>query len=125
MIAHWTPAKWMKIGGTAFFLTGLSIVAGVLLFSAPNHQPALSLEDALWVSDWEISKIYGPGTTEQQTIVRQLRSSGLKDADFDTFILYRMGGSSSMNSNEGLLLMPFDPSRPQDALALKADQTAK
>lgn len=99
------------------------IIFGIIRSS--YTEDLLSLDEALWVSDWNITTIYGPGTKEQRTIVQKLRSTGREFSEFDAPVLYRMGGNYSMNSSEGIVMIPFDPLRPQGALALKAESTPK
>lgn len=83
---------------------------------------SMNLGQALWVSDWEMKTFYAPGTPTQKTVIKQLENS-LKSSEFmvDDYILYRMGGSTSKDSNEGILLHGFDPSRPELARSLKAE----
>ena len=76
------------------------------------------LEDVLYVSNWEITKIYGPGTETQAAIVKKFSAIGIET--YDTTLLYRMGGKNTMDGNEGVILSPFNPQSPQDALKLKS-----
>ncbi len=80
----------------------------------------IPIEEAMYVTDWDITKIYGPGTLQQAKIVAQFKSSGGDNLEFDSPVLYRMNGSTSGNSGEGVLLLGFDPSRPEMAHSLKA-----
>lgn len=117
--------RWRRASIIGICATVTSIGA-IAWFIHSNHiRTFLSLDDALWVSDWNVTSIYGPGTKEQNDIVQQLRVSGREFGQFKTPILYRMGGDSSMKSSEGILMIPFDPNRPQDALALKAESTTR
>jgi hypothetical protein len=79
-----------------------------------------TLEESLWVCDWEVTKIYAPGSKEQASVVRQLRTLGLPELAFDRPVLYRMGGSTFQNPSEGILMIPFDPRHPEIARALIA-----
>jgi hypothetical protein len=82
--------------------------------------PMIPIEEAMYVSDWNITKIYGPGTPQQAEIVDQFKSYGGDGLKFYSPVLYRMNGSSSDNPREGILLLGFDPKHPEMALQLKA-----
>lgn len=89
-----------------------------------DHRSArtVPLEQALWVTDREITRIYSPGTPEQQAIVAQFRSMGNTAAwqGFHAPLLYRMGMSSSGEPSDGVVIIGFDPRHPEMALALKS-----
>jgi len=108
-------------------LTGMTIamvVIGISWWVAKNPQTR-PLQEALWVCDWDITKIYGPGTPEQAAIVEQFRAKGLSNLKFTAPILYRMETSSSGDSRdprEGILMSPFDPKHPEAARALAASR---
>jgi hypothetical protein len=82
----------------------------------------MPLEQALWVTDREVTRIYAPGTPEQRSIAWQFRSTGSVAADqrFQAPLLYRMGMSSSGKASEGVLMIGFDPRHPEMALGLKS-----
>jgi hypothetical protein len=101
-------------------LFGLIVVAGLAVYLANQKPTAIPIEQALWVTDWEIERIYGPGTPEQQMIVAQFGS----DLEFEAPVLYRMGRPSASNPSEGLLLYGFDPDHPEMAKLLAAAQEA-
>jgi hypothetical protein len=65
----------------------------------------MPLEQALWVTDREVTRIYAPGTPDQR---------------FQAPLLYRMGMSSSGKASEGVLMIGFDPRHPEMALGLKS-----
>ncbi len=98
----------------------MTVFGGTWLIVKKREPQTLPLEDALWVCDWKITKIDGPGTQEQASIVKQFRAAGLSDLKFTAPILYRMGGSASKGPREGILMDPFDPRYPDNARALAA-----
>ena len=99
-----------------------AIAIGAIWFYHYKTQESklMPIEEALYVTDWEITKVYGPGTPQQTKIVEQFRSSGGDKLEFDSPVLYRMNGSMSVSSGEGILLLGFDPSHPEMAHSLKA-----
>lgn len=102
-------------------LCGALAIGGVWFYHYKKQEAKLMpIEEAMYVTDWDISKIYGPGTPQQAKIVAQFRSSGGDKLEFDSPVLYRMNGSISGNSGEGILLLGFDPNRPEMAHSLKA-----
>lgn len=110
----------------AVFVAGIAI-ALALAWGAwqgfKNWSPQTkTLEEALWVCDWSITRIYGPGTQEQASVVDQFRSVGLAKLEFTAPILYRMGGPRDGDPREGILLNPFDPRHPESALALASSK---
>ncbi|MBB5351824.1 hypothetical protein HNR46_002063 [Haloferula luteola] len=106
--------------------TGLVVTAagiGITWHFVENRElKTRPLEDALWVCDWDVTKIYGPGSPEQASVVKQFRNGGLTNLKFAAPTLYRMGGSSSHDSREGILMVPFDPRHPETARALVAQK---
>lgn len=99
-------------------LGGVVLITGFLLLLNPQTQKRIPIAQALWVTDWEIQHLYGPGTTRQQKIVDLLGSH----LEFEAPVLYRMGGSGSHDPSEGLLIYGFDLKRPEMAKALAAKQ---
>ena len=102
-------------------LLGAMVTGSISLYhNKKKESQGISIEDAMYVTDWEITKIYSPGTPQQAKIVSQLQSMRDSKIFFDCPILYRMNGSSIENAGEGVLLSPFDPKYPEMALYLKA-----
>ena len=102
-------------------LIGSLVVLGIWFYTSKiQDQKSLSLEQALYVTDWDITKIYGPGTPQQASIVKQFQAYGGEQLKFDRPILYRMDGNTSGSLSDGILLMSFDPTHPETALYLKA-----
>lgn len=77
----------------------------------------IAVEDGLYVTDWSVSKIFGPGTERQQQYVKQFQYMGIEKLEAP--ILYRIGVQQTAGGEEDILLAPFDPSRPESALALR------
>jgi hypothetical protein len=100
---------------------GCIVVAGFAAHLEYRKPSKISIEQALWVTDWEIQRIYAPGTPEQRSIVAQLG----EELEFDSPVLYRMGGTSAAGASEGLMLFGFDPSRPEMAQAMKQKKPNK
>ncbi len=83
-----------------------------------DSNPRLSLADALYVTDTEVTKIYGPGTRVQQHIIEQLKTQKtMNEITFTQPFVYRMGLDSG-DTNEGIILMNFSPAHPQMAKLL-------
>jgi len=115
------PIRWGRAFIIGILAAAAIVGAAIWLLHSKRSQTFLSLDDALWVSDWGVTTIYGPGTKEQREIIRQLHASGHRFGPFETPVLYRMGGSSPTRSSEGMVMAPFNPNRPRDALALKSE----
>lgn len=100
------------------------LVIGAIWFYQYKAREArlMSIEEAMYVTDWDITTIYGPRTPQQARIVKQFRSYGGDKLEFDAPVLYRMHASASGNTGEGILLMGFDPKNPETAFHLKAAQ---
>ena len=79
----------------------------------------MPLKEALYVSDWDITKIYGPGTPQQTSIISKLNLKEPKEL-YNGYVLYRMGADPG-DSSEGILMLGFAPKNPQTALQLKQD----
>jgi lipopolysaccharide export system protein LptC len=112
--------KSERMAGTILIALLLAVVViGAFWFylHKKNEKEVISIEEAMYVSDWDITKIYGPGTPEQAVAVKKFKSQG--KIDFTSPVLYRMGKDKNINSNEGVLLLPFDPKNPKMALQLK------
>jgi len=99
-------------------VTAGSYIAYKMPNSLTAQEPSYPLTNVLFVSDWEITQIYGPGTAQQQRIVEQFQALGI--TSFNSPVLYRAGGKNTANGQEGLILAPFDPQNPKSALKLKA-----
>ncbi len=96
------------------------VIGGVWRVVKKREPQTRQLEHILWVFDWNMTKIDGPGSQEQASIVKQFRAAGLSDLKFIAPILYRMSGSASGDPREGILLYAFDPQNPDNARALAA-----
>jgi hypothetical protein len=103
---------------------GVVVFTGLSIFMNSKKRPKIPIEQAMWVTDWDIERIYGPGSPEQQKIVNQFRKLG-DPLEFNAPVLYRMGASSAGNPSEGILLIGFDPKRPETARVLAASQQAQ
>jgi LPXTG-motif cell wall-anchored protein len=90
---------------------GFIVIIGYSVFLKLKKPTMISIDKALYVSDWDITTIYGPGTPQQKAIVIQMD----KDLKFDAPVLYRIGGSSAGNPSDGYFLYGFDPRRPERA----------
>ncbi|MGJ8655324.1 MAG: hypothetical protein ACSHX6_02650 [Akkermansiaceae bacterium] len=100
-------------------LYSILAVSFIWFYLRKTHTPTpLPIESAMYVTDWNITKIYGPGTPQQATIVEKFQSTG-KQLTFITPVLYRMGATHS-DSAEGILMIGFDPTHPETAHQLKA-----
>jgi len=116
---------WRGAFAIGFFIVAAVVAVAVWVLRVESRPASLTLEDALWVSDWDITALHGPGTEEQRDIVRQLLAFDHDFGRFETPILYRMGGSSAVGAPEGILLIPFDPRRPEDAFELRAESAGE
>lgn len=106
------------------FTLALTLAVVVVSFIVKARSPrTMSLEEALWVSDWELEAFYAPGSPTQKLIVKQLERS-MEVSEFETseFVLYRMGGRAHSDSIEDILLYGFDPTHPEMAQALKPEK---
>ena len=101
---------------------GVTVVAGIGAYLINRTPRLIPLEDALWVTDWNLEKIHGPGTPQQLMILRQLTGPEGPKLNFSAPVLYRMGGTNTSQVTEGILLYGFDPKRPEMALMLAAEQ---
>jgi hypothetical protein len=117
------PTPTSRIVKIVVLLSGLTAASLMLIerWRTPDVQPGgtLPLEKALWVSDWDITKIYGPGTPEQQAIVQRLKATEAAAMTFSEPVLYRSGGSQTTQGNQGIVMIPFNPKDPKAALVLK------
>lgn len=103
---------------SGLFLGVIAITGSLLLLK--NLKPAkMPIEQALWVSDWEIENFYGPGIPEQQRIVEQLSKHMGDNLEFEEHVIYRMGVTAA-DSSEGVLIYGFDPERSEMARQLAA-----
>jgi len=110
---HWLRTIFVAL------LLGAGLITGILMTvdDRISAAPSLPVETSLYVSDWEIKKIYGPGTSEQKQMVNIFREIGI--SGFSTPFLYRMGGSASENGSEAIMMWPFRPEKPHEALTMK------
>lgn len=104
-------------------LCGVMISGGITWYLYSRGPETRPLEMVLWVCDEEVKYIYGPGTPEQKSIVKQLKATGFPEKRYSTPILYRMGAGSSSPAPQGILMIPFDPEQPEMALGLISDNT--
>jgi len=107
--------KFLVLTGALLLLFVSSLYVYWVMCAKGKEYP---LEDVLYVTNWEITKIHGPGTAEQAAIVKKFGELGIKT--YNTTLLYRMGGKNTMDGNEGVILTPYDPHSPKDALKLKS-----
>ena len=99
---------------------GVLVIGLVWYFENREDDTALlPIEEAMYVTDWEITKIYGPGTLQQAKIVEQFNSARDEEITFENPVLYRMPGEGS-SSSDGIMLFGFDPNRPEMARHLKS-----
>jgi|GEM_PF-3633549 len=112
---------------TKLLVTALSLLAlticGMVAFCkyqlTPATTPSLSFADALYVTNKDITKIYGPGTTVQQNILAQMTTQkGISEMKLPQPFLYRMGLTPG-DSDEGILMLPFSPAHPEMATQMK------
>ena len=100
-------------------LCGALAVSAVWLYLHKTHDTKnIPIEKALYVSDWDITKIYGPGTPQQASILKKLKLNGTQ-TQFNSYVLYRMGADPG-DTNEGILMVGFDPANPETAHQLKS-----
>ena len=97
-----------------------TVIALAFNLIAPFSPKEYPLKDVLYVSNWDITKIYGPGTEEQMQIVKAFEAIGI--TNYNSTVLYRMGGKNSFNGAEGLILAPFNPNKPESARVLIAKE---
>ena len=116
-----TNKKSERLAGTiliSLLFSALAISAVWYYLHKTQTPESIPIERAMYVTDWNISKIYGPGTPQQSTIVEKFKSTG-KQLTFITPVLYRMGADPG-DTNEGILMIGFDPANPETAHQLKA-----
>jgi hypothetical protein len=97
---------------------GVSAVVGIGFYLANRKADEIPLKDALWVTDWNIEEIHGPGSLQQERILIQLNGPEWTKLKFTAPVLYRIP-EGVPHPSEGLLLYGFDPDHPEMALALK------
>jgi hypothetical protein len=106
---------------TAISLLALTI-CGVVIFCKyrlSSDTPPLSFADALYVTNKDITKVYGPGTTVQQNILAQFQTQNdISEMKLPQPVLYRMGIPPD-ESNEGILMLYFSPAHPEMAKQLR------
>ncbi len=98
-------------------LFGVVLVSLSLIVMKFKTSKRWTIEQALWVTDKEMKNFYGPGTPQQQAIVDLLGA----DLEFSEPVLYRMGCKGS-DTNEGLIMLGFDPTHPEAAPAMVAEK---
>jgi len=88
-----------------------------------RFQTEAPIEQALWVSNWDVTKVYGPGTPEQTAVVAALeKESGLGDIRFGEPILIPDGSGKRQPSRRSCDLdLTFRSS--QSATGLSTDAT--
>ncbi len=110
--------KLLIVAISLLALTICSMVAFCKYQFSPTT-PSLSLADALYVTNKDITKIYGPGTTVQQNILAQLTTQkDISEMKLPHPFLYRMGLTPD-ESNEGILMLYFSPAHPEMAEQLR------
>jgi len=114
--SSWRLARTVALG----FTLGAATVA--LLWAWQSKQSArfrieAPIEQALWVSNCNVTRVYGPGTPEQIAVVAALKefAPGVGDLRFSEPMLYRMGAEAAAIEGEGILMTPFDPGNPKQA----------
>jgi hypothetical protein len=115
--------RWARLLFTSISLSALTVFALFLFCKyqlSPTPQNTLSFADALYVTNKDITKIYGPGTSVQQNIAAQfLTQEGISDMKLPQPFLYRMGLNPG-DGKEGTLLFPFSPAQPEMAKLLRS-----
>lgn len=109
----------------SLFFLGLGILILTMGYGFISHRRSeklMNLEQALWVTDWELETLYAPGSTTQRAITEQLHLGALNCSEYKVsdFILYRMGGTAVSNPREGILLYNFNPEYPEMMNLLRA-----
>lgn len=100
-------------------LFGVIAVGSIWFYLHKTNTPkTIPIETALYVSNYDITKIYGPGTPQQATILKKLKLNG-NQTQFNSYVLYRMGADSG-DTDEGILMLGFDPANPETAHQLKS-----
>ncbi len=102
-------------------LSAITIGGGWFFLEMQNESKNIPIEKAMYVSDWNITKIYGPGTPQQAKIVEQFKARGSRNLEFGGYVLYRMPNKISDTFDEGILLLGFDPKNPKSTLQLKTE----
>jgi hypothetical protein len=88
---------------------------------SPATKAPLSFADALYVTDKDITTIYGPGTTVQKNILAQFNTQkDIAKMELPHPFLYRMGLTPD-ESDEGILMLYFSPEHPETAKQLRQE----
>jgi hypothetical protein len=113
--SSWGLARPVSLGFTLGALT-VALLWGWQSNQNARFRREAPIEEALWVSNWDITKVYGPGTPEQTAVVAKLKEFGLSEVRFGEPILYRMGPAAT--AGQAILMSPFDPLNPKRASLL-------
>ena len=100
---------------------GVSVVVGISFYLANDKARVIPLRDALWVTDQNVEKIYGPGSPEQEQILIQLTGPEWTNLKLRAPVLYRIPDGVG-HSSDRLIIYGFDPSRPEMAQSLRPKQ---
>lgn len=104
--------RWLRLVGVAVCIATLLIGGFVFWQYRQRATNRLTLAEALWVTDRDFSRYYGPGTPESRLVVDALvrQSPPLSGPSFDSFVLWRRGiAFTDAPSHEPLLIFGFDP----------------
>ena len=91
---------------------GVSVVVGIASYLVNGKARVIPLRDALWVTDQNIEKIYGPGSLEQEQILIQLTGPEWTNLKLRAPVLYRIPDGFA-HSSDRLIIYGFDPNRPE------------
>jgi hypothetical protein len=111
----WGLARTVSLGFTLGAVT-VALLWGWKSTQTARFRKEAPIEEALWVSNWDVTRVYGPGTAEQTAVVAKLKEFGLGEVRFGEPILYRMGPAAT--AGQAILMSPFDPLNPKRASLL-------
>lgn len=101
---------------------GVPVVGGIGVYLAHRKPSVIPLSEALWVTDQNVEKIYGPGSPEQKRILIQMTGSDWTALKLTAPVLYRVP-EGAPHPSDGLLIYGFDPDHPETAQALKRERS--
>jgi hypothetical protein len=79
----------------------------------PPERP-YTLREALWVSDRDMKHFYPPHSPQSKAIISVIESAffDVDKKEYNGYLLYRMGFTTSDDPSEPLLIQNFQPPKP-------------
>lgn len=106
--------RWIRVVLVALVLS--SVITGSVVYyqNGKERQRAgklMTLQEALWVAERDLSHVYPPGTPESRGVAQALanENASLAEQKFESLILYRRGLTDTDQATEPLLVFGFDP----------------